>query len=130
MSLKAKLVGIRNELQPHLQKNSDLLMYDYKFFTELESVAKKERERAKKEMLTLVPEDKRDATGVLVRGGVYNIQQKFSAAPRSFDLETFINLICEKYSDVQKHDLRRWATTDAVVEGTQRRYLTVEDNDD
>ncbi len=130
MNLKQKLIGVRNDLQPKLQQTSDLLLFDYKFWSELESLAKKERESAKKNVLALVDADKKDKPGILLRGGVYHLFQKFSAAPRSFDLQAFINLIIEKYPDVQKHDLVRWSTTDAVTEGTQRRYITTEDNDD
>lgn len=121
-SLTSGIVALRNKLQPHYEGNTDPLIFDYAFFTALESFTKKERERAKEKMLALSTSPEKE--GIVLQTSMQTVELKKSKASPVFDLSTFIEAICKQYPEIMKHKLKELAT-ESVVDGTPRKTYTV-----
>lgn len=122
-TITTAVISTRNKLQPSFNDNHSILVFDYDFYTSLESFSKKEREKAKEKMLLAA--DGTVKEGVILRTAAYEVSIKTSKAPVAFSLEEFITAICKAYPDVQKHKLRSLAT-ESVVPGTPRKSYIVE----
>lgn len=125
-SLTSGIINLRNSLQPSYKDNISPALFDYDYFTRLESFVKKEREKCKKKLLDLAGEDK---DGVLISTPTMNFERKTSAPSQVFSLDLFIDAVLKHYPDVQKHKLRELATT-SVVDGSTRKTYTVTQKDD
>lgn len=126
-TLTSAVIKIRNDLQPKFTDNTDMLIYDYDFFTQLESFAKKEREKSKQKALDASPHaDKTD--GTILRTVKQELVVKSSKASDVFDLATFIDNVADKLG-VDKFKLKELATV-SVKPGTPRKTYSVEQIDE
>lgn len=119
-----EIISIRNKKQPTGGSNTDVVQFDYKFWTELEKIAKKEREKALQAVKNL--SDKPDTAGVILASQVFRTVLRVSEPFKTFDKEVFIDEIIKRHPEVPKHSLREAATA-AVVDGIRRKTYTVED---
>lgn len=122
-TVTTSVAKVRSELQPHFKDNVDVLIYDYDFFTKLESIAKKEREKSKEKLLATCDDPKKE--GVIIRTAVQQVEHKATAPVKGFNVEVFIELLLKQFPDIPKHKLRQCAT-EAVVPGEPRRSYVVE----
>lgn len=125
-TLTTAVVAMRNKLQPHFKDNSDTLLFDYDFYTRLESLAKKEREKSKEIVLSLSSTP--DAEGTLVRTKQQLLVCKKSAPTKVFDLDTFIELAVKELK-IDKHKLRELVPK-AKIDGSVRKTYSVEQIDE
>lgn len=125
-TLTSSVAKIRNELQPHFTDNTDIMLFDYDFFTKLESFAKKERERAKTRLIDFADKPD-DFVGTLIRTSAQSFSVEQSAAPKSFDKDAFISTVATEFK-IDKFKLKEIAAA-SVKEGTPRRTYKVEAND-
>ncbi len=126
-TLTSSVVALRNRLQPHFNDNVSPQLFDYDFFTQLESLSKKERERSKKKLLDMT-EKPEDYNGTLIRTPHLIFTRSRSNAPRAFSLDLFIQQVADQFK-IDKFKLKEIATS-SVAEGTPRVSLKVEPNDD
>lgn len=122
----SNIIAVRNQLQPKLEANSDILQFDYKFWTELESIAKKQRAAALKQVIA-AGEDI-TTSGTVVRGKAFVTTLDVSKPVQTFDKDVFIDLIAAKHPEVPRHSLRELATA-AVVNGSPRKTYRTEEID-
>lgn len=125
-SITSGIVRLRNELQPKFNTNIDPVIFDYAFFTALESFVKKEREKSKEKMLAMSNTPEKE--GIVLETPYQRVELKKSKASPVFDLPLFIDNVCKFYPDVMKHKLKE-LSTESVVEGTPRKTYTVTAND-
>lgn len=122
-TLTSSVVKVRNELQPHFNDNIDIMIFDYDFYTKLESFAKKEREKSKVKLIDYADKPD-DFVGALLRTQKQLFHVEQSAPPQSFDKDAFINAVAEQFK-IDKFKLKEIATA-SVKEGTPRRSYKVE----
>src|SRR5690606_10955309 len=123
-TLTSSVAKLRNELQPHYNNNIDPMLFDYKFFTELESFAKKERDKAKKRCIDYADKPD-DATGTLISTSAQIFTVTVSNAPQTFDKDSFIETVAKQFN-IDKFKLKEIATA-SVKEGTPRKTYKVEE---
>ena len=126
-TLTSAVATVRNKLQPHFNDNVDIMLFDYDFFTALESFAKKEREKAKVRCIDYADKPD-DFEGTMIKTSSQLFVVKKSAAPQSFDKDAFIEAVAKKFN-IEKHKLKEVATA-SVKSGTPRTTYTVEKIDD
>lgn len=126
-TLTSSVVKIRNDLQPHFTDNTDIILYDYDFYTALESWAKKEREKAKEKAIALSSKPA-DYCGILLRTTKQKLTRSISAAPQQFDLNLFIKSVSDQYK-IDRFKLVELAGN-SKSPGTGRTTIRVEENDD
>lgn len=121
------LIKLRNSKQPTASGNTDVIQFDYLFWTELEKIGKKNRAKA----LDAVRDasEKPDKPGTILASQRYKTVLKVGSPPQVFDKEVFIDEILKRCPEVSRVVLRECATA-AVVDGTPRRTYTVEDMSD
>jgi len=124
--MRPEIIALRNKLQPKYENNTDPLIFDYRFWTELEKLAKKEREAALDRAKAFSSDPEKE--GLVIKGKALRLMLKISSPPKAFDKETFMNTISEQFK-IEKHKLREIATA-SVAEGTPRKSYTVEDRED
>lgn len=125
-SITGAVVKLRNSLQPKYTDNVSPMLYDYDFFTKLESFVKKEREKAKQKCIEYA--DKPDtASGVLIETPTQQFVLKVSNASPAFSIDKFMEAVSREF-DIPKHKLKELAT-DAVMPGTPRKTYSVEQKD-
>lgn len=118
------LINLRNRKQPKGMSNTDNLMYDYKFWTEVERDTKKAREQSKQTMLSA--SEKPTTAGIVLASQKYKCVLEVSEPVRQFNLEVFINSIMTTYPKLSKPKLRELATA-AVVPTKPRMTYKVEE---
>lgn len=119
----SNILAVRNELQPKSSNNVDSVQFDYHFWTDLEKLAKKQRDKAKDALLKVAKNP--DKVGVIIRGGLYDTEHKASNPRRVFDKDVFIDLIMKEFPDI----ISRWQlvelATRSVVDGAVSHSYTV-----
>lgn len=120
------ILQLRNKLQPKSDSNSDNLQFDYKFWTELESLAKKNRDTSLDAVKGL--SDKPDKPGVIVMGKLFHTTLTESKPVLAFDKEEFVKLLNEKYPEIEKHKIRELILM-ATIPGNTRKSYRTEPND-
>lgn len=118
------LLKLRNSKQPKSLSNTDTLQYDYKFWSEIDSLTTKHR-KAALEILKSASE-KPDVPGIILASQKFKTTLKQSEPIKSFDKEVFIDLLLKKYPEISRATLRELAT-EAVVAGNRRNSYTVEE---
>lgn len=124
-NIKRAIADVLDQHRPHSPSNKDAALFDYKFWTELESHAKKMRASALEKALE--HKNERDE-GILVAGSMFRLNLVVSAAPETFSKELFMDNIREKFPQVPAHALRELATA-SVAKGTPRKSYKIEEND-
>jgi hypothetical protein len=122
-----ELIKLRNSKQPPSLNNVDAILFDYKFWTELESLTKKHRSLALDTLKSACVDA--EQPGIILTGKRFFAFLKLSKPIRAFDKEVFIEKLLEKLPNIPKHVIRECAT-EAVVETTPRKTYSVEDNDE
>jgi len=123
-SITGGIIKLRNELQPAYSDNISPMLFDYDFFTRLESFIKKEREKAKQKCIDYAD---KSGDGVLIETPTQTFELSVSKASPVFNADKFMDLISTKF-DIPKHKLRE-LSTEAVVPGTPRKTYTVKQKD-
>jgi hypothetical protein len=120
---------VRNKLQPKMTNNVDPILFDYKFWTEIEKVSKKYRENSLNEALKLTKTPKAELTsGTVIRGGIYILDLVKGSPMNKFDLETFIDLVLAKHPD-ERVFLRECAVKAVVpLPGSERHTFAVKES--
>jgi len=121
------LIALRNKKTPKNISNTDALMFDYKFWTEAESVIKKTREASKSTMLSA--SDKPDKPGIVLASQKYKCVLEQSSPIRAFDLEVFIMSVLDYYPLCSKPKLRELATAAVVPTKPRNTYKVMEITD-
>lgn len=124
-SLTSGIINLRNKLQPQFTDNTDPIIFDYAFFTALESFSKKERETAKEKMLALSDDPEKE--GIVLQTSKQIVTLKKTKPSPVFSLTDFIDAIVAAYPDIMKHKLKQLAT-ETVVPSTPRKTYTVTEN--
>lgn len=122
-TLTASVIRMRNDLQPKFNDNIDPMIFDYDFFTQLESFVKKEREKAKAKMIDFADKPD-DFEGVILRTATQQVSVKRSAPAQSFNLDLFIDLVSAKHG-IDKFKLRE-LVSQSTVDGSRRTTYSVE----
>lgn len=123
-TLTGAVVAMRNQLQPHFNDNVDIMIFDYAFFTELESFAKKERDKAKTKVIDYADKPD-DYEGTMLKTSKQILSVRLSNAPLSFDLDTFLAEAAKQFG-IDKFKLKELAGK-CKKEGTPRKTYTVEE---
>lgn len=126
MSILQSLLSLRNDVQPKSSNNLDSVQFDYHFWTDLEKVVKKQREKAKDALLKIAK--KPEKIGIIINGGLYNTWHKASNPRRTFDKDVFIELVVKEFPEIPRWQLVELATR-AVVDGAVSHTYTVEAKD-
>lgn len=130
MSILQALLAVRNDVQPKSSNNVDSVQFDYHFWTDIEKVAKKQREISRAALLKVAKNP--DKVGVIIRGGLFNTEHKASNPRRVFDKDVFIELVVKEFPEIARWQLVELATR-AVVDGSvSHSYVVVakDKNDD
>lgn len=112
-----------DKLRPKYENNTDPLIFDYDFYTNLEKHAKKERENALNRLIA----DKPVEEGRIVKGKMWALDLKITPM-NLFDKETFIDKILQKYKNVERHVLRELAGVS--LKSSERKYYTAVNRED
>lgn len=123
-TIPSEIAVMRDRLQPFYTGNVDPMIFDYAFFTELESFVKKQREVAKQKLIDY-SEKPSDFEGVLIKTSAQMVIVKKSAPVKSFNKDLFMELVGSKYN-IDKHALKELAQS-AMSEGNCRTTYSVED---
>jgi hypothetical protein len=115
------LIKIKNSTAPTAAGNTDPVMHDYKFFTDLEALAKKQREYAKQAVLKLATSDQ---PGVILKSKFYQLVFEESKPINKFELEKMIDLLVKKFP--KDRVFIRECALKAVVAGTTKKTYRVE----
>ncbi len=121
-SITGGIIKLRNNLQPPFKDNVSPMLFDYDFFSRLESFVKKEREKAKLKCIDYADKPSTQ-DGILIETATQTFELAVSKASPVFNPDKFVELISEKF-DIPKHKLRE-LSTEAVVAGTPRKTYTV-----
>lgn len=119
--MKADLIKMRDSIRPKGAGNTDPLMSDYWFWSEVEKITKKERETARKLCLDASTDPLKP--GVVLRSKTYMLVMKATNPIKRFDLEIMIELLLRKFKD--RVYIRECAVK-AELDGDPRRTYTVE----
>jgi len=128
-TLTTGVVALRNQQQPQLNDDENITLFDYLFYTELEKLAKREREKAKKRCIDIANKPD-DVEGVLFETHRYRLSLSIARPSEKFDLDTFLNSLVETYPDIMKHQVREIAAASVVPGTTFRRTYKVEEISD
>lgn len=126
-SLTTGVTALQNNLRPHFADNVSPLLYDYDFFTRLETYVKKQREKAKELCIKHSDKDE-NTTGVHITTPTMTFELSISKPTLAFDLDTFIDAVVKHYPDVPKWRLKE-LSTESVKEGGVRRTYSVKPRD-
>lgn len=119
--MKADLIAMRDSIRPTAGGNTDPLMSDYWFWSEIEKITKKERETAKQLCLDASTDPLHP--GVVLKSKIYQLVLKATNPIQKFDLEVMIERLLKKFKD--RVYIRECAVK-AMVDGEPRRSYTVE----
>lgn len=121
------LIALRNKLQPKGFGNTDVLQHDYKFWTEMEKLSKKQREKSLEVLKDAAGfKDGETKPGIIMKSVKYSTEFKQTNPVKTFDKEIFMDSIIAKYPEIPRHVLRELATG-AVVDGVVRKSFIVEE---
>lgn len=123
MNLMPHIKSMITTLRPKSSVNTDSIQFDYKFWTELESLAKKEREKS----LDVLKEASKNPNtpGVVMQGQLFTTELVVGKMSL-FDPELFMDNIIDYYKDsVQKWKLRELAGV-SKKEAERKSYKTKE----
>ena len=122
----SEIVALRNKRQPTGGTNTDVIQYDYKFWTELEKLAKTNRDTSK-EKLKSVCEDP-EKPGVILRGNIYVTELKATKPVMGFNFEEFLNLLYTEFPDLKgSRAIIRELSVKAVIPGNPRLTYTTKE---
>lgn len=125
-----KLVEIKNSVNLAGGSNTDPVLWDYKFWSDIESLAKKEREKAKQAALSLVkPGTNMTSGNAIVKGTLFRLMFEESKPIMSFDLEKMIETLLRRPAFKKERAFIRQAALDAKVPGDTRKVYRVERRD-
>ncbi len=113
------LIALRNKLQPTGASNHDPIIFDYSFWTKLESISKKEREKALDRVKKIAKSDVEN--GVILRGSKQQIILETAKAAVSFDKDIFIEEVAKQFK-IDKHKLRELSATTTKTASPRRTY--------
>lgn len=121
------LIALRNKLQPKGFGNTDVVQFDYKYWTDVEKIAKKNRDAALATLKNVADFlDGETRPGVIISSVKYKTEFKETAPVKGFDKEVFMDKIIQKFPEIQRHVLRELATA-SVVDGSTRKSFIVEE---
>jgi hypothetical protein len=124
-TITSSVIKMRNELQPHFTDNVDIMLFDYAFYTALESFIKKEREKAKIKVIDYADKPD-DFEGLMIRTKKQLLIAKLSKPRQVFSVDTFIEQVLKTYPNVDKFKLRELAAN-SKVDGAPAKSYIVED---
>ncbi len=120
-----KLVAIKDSHNLSGGSNTDPVLWDYKFWSDLESIVKREREKAKLAALALVKDDIMMKSGnAIVKGTLYRLMFEESKPIEKFELEIMVDRLIKKFP--RERAFIREAALKAKVAGDTRKTYRVE----
>lgn len=120
--MRPELITLRNKKQPKSTSNLDTVQYDYKYWSEIESIAKKERTASLKRLKETAKNP--ETPGIIMQGQLFETTLSVSEPVRSFDLELFIENILKEFPNLPKHKLRELAASSVVAGARRMTYRT------
>ena len=126
-NFKNEIRLVLDKLRPKYENNTDPLIFDYDFFTELEKYAKKER-ADKLHAVIKDPESLRES-GRIVRGKAWALDLKVDPT-NSFDKEVFIDNIIEHYKDKVSRPILREIAGKSLKSGERKSFKAVNREDE
>jgi hypothetical protein len=120
--MRPELIALRNKKQPKSPNNLDTVQYDYKYWSEIESIAKKERTASLKRLKETAKNP--ETPGIVMQGVLFETTLSVSEPVRSFDLELFIENILKEFPKISKPKLRELATSSVVAGSRRMTYRT------
>jgi hypothetical protein len=121
-NLKIEIRKLIDNLRPKFEGNLDPLIWDYNFYTELEKLAKKERQAT----LDMIMRDREIKEGRVARGKQWALDLKI-VLMNVFDKELFIENLIKRFGveKLPRHELREIATT-SVVQQERKTFKAVD----
>lgn len=123
--MRQEMVKLLNKLCPKYTNNTDPLLFGYKFWTEAEKLAKKQRVDALSLCLSAAHKDPEDS-GIILSGDRLRLELSVSKPILAFDNELFIAKIIETFPEIDRHVLRELATASVVDTNPRKTYKIVE----
>lgn len=126
-NFKNEIRLVLDKLRPKYENNTDPLIFDYDFFTELEKYAKKER-ADKLNAIVKDPESLHES-GRVVRGSAWALDLKVDQT-NSFDKEVFIDNILTHYKDKVSRPILRELAGKSTKPGERKSFKAVNREDE